>query len=81
MKRLLIVPFILLLASCATEAPLPPKIEQIPVPVPFCPAPPDYADKLPKEGGLDYITPKTPPVMRLLPKDMAMIRARGVFGF
>lgn len=60
MKRLLILlPILLFAAGCATTSV--PKVEQIPVPVPFCPAPPDYLSKLPKDGGIDAITEKTAP--------------------
>lgn len=60
MKRFLIVlPVVFFLAGC--PATMPPKVEQIPVPVPFCPAPPDYLSKLPKQGGIDTLAKDSPP--------------------
>jgi len=53
---------VFLLVGCQTTASIPaPIVEQIPVPVPFCPAPPEYLNSLPKEGGLNYITADSPP--------------------
>jgi hypothetical protein len=51
----------LFLVGCQTTVPSAPIVEQVPVPVPFCPAPPDYMNSLQKQGGLDYITADSPP--------------------
>ncbi|TFG96535.1 hypothetical protein E4H12_10815 [Candidatus Thorarchaeota archaeon] len=56
---LTVLAVIFFLGGCATT--MPPNIEQIPVPVPFCPAPPEYMSKLPKEGGIDLLTDKSLP--------------------
>ena len=60
MNRLLIILPVLLLFSGCASAPAP-KVEQIPIPVPFCPAPPDYLSKMPKQGGTDTLTPESLP--------------------
>lgn len=60
MKILIVLPLLLLLSGCFATNP-PKGVEQIPVPVPFCPAPPDYMSKLPKEGGLGAITKDSVP--------------------
>lgn len=58
MKLLIILPLLFVLGGCVTT--MPPRVEQIPVPVPFCPAPPDYLSKLPKEAGIDTLTKESP---------------------
>lgn len=60
MKRLLTTLAIVLLTGCATNQGIVKKdVELVKVPVPYCPAPPDV--KIPKENGIEYIKPNTPP--------------------
>lgn len=60
MKRFMIaVALVLSMTACATPPPVAPITHYVEVPVPFCPAPDLVA--VPKVGGWEHITTKTPP--------------------